>query len=223
MSQGQFNRRAHGLCWLMNRMRQHVVERMGVARPPFLLIDGTPVKVRHWRRYGKGHLLLPEAALGHCAAKRETFYGFRLLALTTPDGVIVDFDLFAADVDEREAALDLLAGRHRLSVLGDKGFLDGRRQAALYEEQGLLLLTPKRKNQKEQNAPEWDARMNRARRLIETVFAQAKDAFGLERPGARSVWGILSRVIAKITGMTLAAECNRRQGQSPLRLAEFAF
>lgn len=46
--------------------------------------------------------------------------------------------------------------------------------------------------------------MNRARRLIETVFAQVKDTFGLERPGARSGLGTLSRVIAKMTGMTLA-------------------
>jgi hypothetical protein len=65
--------------------------------------------------------------------------------------------------------------------------------------------------------------MNRTRRLIETTFAQAKGVFGLERPGARSVWGILSRVIAKITGLTLAAKHNREQGHSPLRLAEFSF
>ncbi len=105
------------------------------------------------------------------------------------------------------------------------------RQSVLREEQGLLLLTPKRRNQHEQNAPEWDALMNRTRRLIlksfiETTFAQAKgvfgleNVFGLEKPGARSVWGILSRVIAKITGLTIAAKCNREQGNSPLRLAD---
>jgi len=59
--------------------------------------------------------------------------------------------------------------------------------------------------------------------LIETTFAQAKDTFGLEKPGARSVWGVLSRVIAKLTGLTLAAYHNRKQGHSPLRLAEFSF
>jgi len=37
------------------------------------------------------------------------------------------------------------------------------------------------------------------------------------------VWGILSRIIAKITGLTLAAKHNREQGHSPLRLAEFSF
>lgn len=112
LTQSQFNRRARGLCWLTDRMRQHLVERMGVermgiAQAPCLLIDGTPVHLRHWRRFGTGHLLLPEAALGYCAAKKETFYGFRLLALTTLDGVIVGWDLFAANADEREGAAEL--------------------------------------------------------------------------------------------------------------------
>lgn len=223
IGQSQFNRRARGLCWLIHRMRQHLVMQMGITASPCQLIDGTPVQVRHWRRFGKGHLLLPEAALGFCAAKKLTYYGFRLLAVTTLDGIIVDWDLFAANTDEREGALDLLENRRNLSVLGDKGFLDQWRQALLQEEQGLLLLTPKRKNQHAQNTRAWDALMNRTRRLIETTFAQAKGTFGLEKPGARSVWGILSRVIAKITGLTLAAKHNREQGHSPLRLAEFSF
>jgi hypothetical protein len=133
----------------------------------------------------------------------------------------VGWDLFPANLDERDCALDLLDGQRCLCVLGDKGFLDHKRQAVLSEDQGVLLVTPKRRNQTEQNAPEWDALMNRARRLVETVFAQAK--FGLERPGARTVWGTLSRVIAKITGMTLAALCNGEHGEPPLRLAEFTF
>lgn len=130
----------------------------------------------------------------------------------------IDWDLFAANADEREGAQELLENSRDLCVLGDKGFLDRKRQSVLQEDQGLLLLTPKRRNQQEQNAPAWDTLMNRARRLIETTFAQAKGTFGLEKPGARTVWGILSRVIAKITGLTLAAKSNREQGHSPLRL-----
>ncbi len=83
------------------------------------------------------------------------------------------------------------------------------RQAILEEDQGLLLLTPKRKNQKEQNAAGWDGLMNRTRRVIETTFAQAKGTFGLERPGAKTVWGMLSRIIAKITGLTLSSSRSR--------------
>lgn len=221
--QSQFNRRARNLCWLINALRRHLIAQMGLSHAPCLLVDGTPVQVRHWRRFGKGHLLWPEAALGYCAAKKQTYYGFRLLALTTPDGIIVDWNLFAANADEREGAQELLDGCRHLCVLGDKGFLDQKRQAFLREEQDVLLLTPKRKNQLQQNPHGWDALMNRTRRVIETTFAQAKDTFGLEKPGARSVWGMLSRVIAKITGLTLAARYNREQGQSPLRLADFSF
>ena len=66
VSQSQFNRRARNLCWLINRMRLDLVQRMGLLQEPVHLIDGTPVKVRHWRRYGRGHLMLPHAELGHC-------------------------------------------------------------------------------------------------------------------------------------------------------------
>jgi len=73
VAQSQFNRRARSLCWLIQRMRQHLVAQMDIAASPCQLIDGTPVSVRHWRRFGKGHLLLPEAALGFCAAKKLTY------------------------------------------------------------------------------------------------------------------------------------------------------
>ena len=106
-------------------------------------------------------------------------YGFRLLALTL-DGVIVGWNLFAANAAEREGAQDLgaqdlgaqdlgaqdlgaqdlLDDCFRLRVLGDKGFLDRKRQAVLEEDRGLLLLTPKRRNQRAKNVPAWDALMN---------------------------------------------------------------
>jgi hypothetical protein len=74
--QSQFNRRARGLCWLTEALRRHLVERMGIAQAPCQLIDGTPVYLRHWRRFGQGHLLLPEAAqylLDKCRGVRTKF------------------------------------------------------------------------------------------------------------------------------------------------------
>ena len=223
LSQSEFNRRARNLCWLLNRLRLWVVQQLEAFPQPLRLTDGTPIHVRHWRRYGKGHLQLREATLGYCASKRETFYGYRLVVLTTLDGIITDWALVSATTDEREAALDLLEEYRNLTVLGDKGFLDRFRQQLLTELRGNRLYTPKRQNQKEQNAPEWDATMNRLRRLIETTFGQAKEFFGLEKPRARSWWGVLSRLIAKLTGLTIAAAINKERGRSPLALANFSF
>jgi Transposase DDE domain len=223
LDQSQFNRRARNLCWLLNRLRFEILQKMGALQETIRLIDGTPVHVRHWRRYGKSHIMLPDAALGYCAAKKETFYGYRLVVMTTLDGVITDWELISGNADEREAAWDLLYEYRHLHGLGDKGFLDRLRQEVLEEDRDVVLLTPKRKNQKEQNAPGWDAALNRVRRLIETTFAQGKDGFGLEKPFAKTLWGLISRVIAKLTGMTIAAWFNRQNGRSPLTLASFTF
>jgi hypothetical protein len=223
LGQSEFNRRARNLCWLINALRRWVVEQMDAYAAEYRLIDSTPIQVRHWRRYGRTHLLLPEAALGYCAAKKETFDGYRLVVLTTLAGVITDWQLIPANADEREAALDLLESDRDRTIFGDKGFLDQLRQALLAELTGNQLLTPKRANQKEQNPPAWEALMNRFRRLIETTFSQGKDCFGLEKPRARTLWGLLSRLIAKLTGMTIAAWANVEQGRSPLTLADFSF
>ena len=93
LSQSEFNRRARNLCWLMNAMRRWVREQRGAYEAEYRLIDSTPIQVRHWRRYGRTHLMLPEAALGYCAAKKETFYGYRLVVLTTLAGVLVTVSL----------------------------------------------------------------------------------------------------------------------------------
>ena len=223
LDQSQFNRRARNLCWVLNRLRFEIVAQMGALQETMRLIDGTPVHVRHWRRYGSGHLMLPEAALGHCAAKKETFYGYRLVVMTTLDGVITDWELIPGNADEREAAWDLLYEYRDLLSLGDKGFLDQLRQELLEAERDVILLTPKRKNQMQQNPAGWDAALNRVRRLIETTFSQSKDGFGVEKPFARTLWGLISRLIAKLTGMTIAAWVNKQNGRSPLMLAGFTF
>ena len=149
--------------------------------------------------------------------------GYRLVVLTTLAGVITDWELIPAAADEREAALDLLEAYRKRTPFGDKGLLDRLRQALLTELTGSQLLTPKRANQTEQNPPAWDALMNRFRRRMETAFSQGKDQFGLEQPRARTLWGLASRLIAQLTGMTIAAWANVRQGGSPFPLAEFSF
>ena len=63
--------------------------------------------------------------------------------LTASDGIIVDWNLFAANADERVGAQEVLENHRRVCVLGDKGFLDQQRQVLLRETQGVSLLTPK--------------------------------------------------------------------------------
>ena len=223
VSQSEFNRRARNLCPLLNALRLWLVDQIGARQAAAYLIDGTPVKVRHWRRYGPRSLMFPGAAVGHCAAKKETFYGYKLVLLLTLDGRLLDFVLLPANADERAGLEELLEHYRNLEVYGDKGFLDQERQQRLRERFGHRIWTPKRRNQKQQNPEGWDRCGSRLRQRVETAIDQAKDFFGLEEPGAHTFWGFRSRVIAKLTGMTLAAWVNGQQGRSPLALADFSF
>ena len=111
----------------------------------------------------------------------------RFLAVTTLDGIIVDWNLFAANADERIGAQEVLENHRRVCVLGDKGFLDQQRQALLRETQGVSLLTPKRRNQKEQNPRVWDTAMNRARSDQHQPKRTLELALGIQRRTPRNI------------------------------------
>lgn len=87
------------------------------------------------------------ATFGRCATKKRTIFGYRLQLLITVGGTILDFELTAADADERDAARDLLLDKRDLTVIGDKGFISAPLAAELLERSNICLLTLKRRNQ----------------------------------------------------------------------------
>jgi hypothetical protein len=223
LNQSEFNRRSRSLSRVLNEYRRWLVREVGAHSAPAYLLDGTPVHVRHWRRYGPRSLSFPGANLGYCAAKRETFYGYKLVLLVTIDGRVLDFVLLPAGADERTALDELLTQYRNLEIYADKGFVDERRRKLLQERYGHRLFTPKRRNQKEQNPKVWDALCTSLRQIVETTIGQAKEWLGLEKPRAKTFWGLTTRLIAKLTALALAAWENSHQRVSPLRLAEFRF
>lgn len=57
------------------------------------------------------------------------------------------------------------------------------------------------------------------RQMIETVNDALENVFGLSFPGARSVWGLLTRVVAKLLAFNLGIWLNRLFGRPDLALA----
>jgi hypothetical protein len=223
LDQSEFNRRARNLFRLLNEFRRWLVQHTGAFAAPGYLMDGTPIHVRHWRRYGPRSLAFRGAALGRCAAKKETFYGYKLVLLMTLDGRVLDFVLLPANADER-LALDELLGQYRnLLIYADKGFLDQAREEALRARYGHQLWTPKRRNQKVQHSRVFERLLCSVRQRVETAIGQAKEWFGLEKSGAKTFWGLQSRLTAKLTGLALAAWINCQRQRSPLALADFTF
>ncbi|MEJ5310985.1 MAG: IS982 family transposase, partial [Anaerolineae bacterium] len=69
IDRSQFNRRARGLRWLIEKLRQHWLEELGVTLATQFLLDTKPVPVLSYKR-GKQHSdFAGVAAYGVCASR----------------------------------------------------------------------------------------------------------------------------------------------------------
>ena len=57
------------------------------------------------------------------SSKKATYYGLKLHAAVNLDGYLVDFELTAANVDDRTILWELLSDAYQPIVLGDKGYI----------------------------------------------------------------------------------------------------
>ncbi len=222
-TQSAYNRRARNLTGVLNALRIQLVREVSTQLAPEGVTDGTPIHVRHWRRHGSHHLALPQADLGYCASKREYYYGYKLLALVTISGIIIEWGLLPASADERDGFEEMMEGDEGWLVWGDKGFLDEERQRRLEEEQGIILIAPTRCNQRRQLHPALREQLAATRPIVETTFAQAKEFVDLENPHAYTFRGLVTRIVAKLTALAVLACANVRRGLSPLSFVNFAW
>lgn len=223
ISQSQYNRRVRMLFRLLERLREYLLERMDARSDPYRIVDSAPIIVRHWRRYGPGHLMMPDASLGYCAAKRMTFYGYRLLLLVRLDGLPTDWVLIPANANEREGAQDLLDNYSNLIVIGDKGFIDKDwQEQSKRSNRHNDILTPKRRNQHIQNPKGLNKLIRHFRARIETTFGQLDGQFHLEHPEAHTLWGLWTRITMRMTALVMAAWMNTCTGHPLLQVANLS-
>jgi len=210
----RFNRRRRNLMGAINHIRQIVLQVLDLAQDGQCVIDSLPVPVVQfhlvpsshgdWDAYG--------ATFGKCASKKQTIYGYRLHLLITLGGLIVDFVLTAANADERDAARTLLARRHELLTVGDKGYVSAALAAELWEQNRIRLIALRRANQHEQLPETMRRLINEVRQIIETVNGQLTEQFQIESNHAHSFWGLCARLYTKLTAHTLCIYLNRLLG-----------
>ena len=89
-------------------------------------------------------------------------------------------------------------------------------QADLFEHSAISLCTPLKRNQTtEKPLP---AVYRKARKRIETLFSQLCDQFMIRRNYAKSFAGLVTRVVAKITALTIIQLHNKNLGRNINRL-----
>jgi hypothetical protein len=164
------------------------------------LLDSTPVPCGQSRETVKRSDFAGHAAYGYCASHSRRFWGFRLYLLCASDGMPICFELAAANVGEREVAAEMLkrVDLHGYTVIADKGFA-GADFEALMAELGAIFLRPDRKDEQ----PRY-GKLGGVRQWIESIIDTTKGQLSLERHGAHTLNGLISRIAGRLLALAAA-------------------
>jgi len=164
---------------------------------PVRLLDSTPVPCGASRETVKRSDFAGHAAYGFCPSHNRYFWGFRLYLLCASDGMPIAFELAPANAPEREVAAEMLR-RVELdgyTVIADKGFA-GEEFEALMRELGAIFWRPDRKNEQ----PRFGS-LGNVRQWVESIFDTFKGQLSLERHGAHTMPGLISRVAQRLLAL----------------------
>lgn len=212
-----YNKQRRFLVPWMHKVREQLVHKL-VPFEDMYVLDSMPVEICKFARAKRVKVCKEQEetapAFGYCAARQQTFYGYKLHSGCTLAGVVTDFDLSKANVADIHYLSDIRDRYHSCTLLGDKACLRDALQTELFENNRLLLHSPMRANQRHYRKQ--PALFRRVRKRIETLFSQLCDQFMIRRNYAKSFHGLASRILSKITAFTLLQYINKFITNRPL-------
>ncbi len=215
----RYNRRMRRLVTSINEVRTKVLREVVMAVGDVRILDSTPIPVITFQR---AHFtpLFPEATYGRCPARKLTYFGFKFHLVTDLSGIPIHFDLSAANIHDVDTAEELLTynSADKL-VLADKGYLSKPLKQRLKDRYGIDLLTPSRANQKVRESKSERILLNSWRQRIEVVNAILKGQLHFEKTFAKTLGGLVRRIMAKMTALTIAIYINKLFGRPPFEIA----
>jgi hypothetical protein len=132
--------------------------------------------------------------------------------------MITHYPLLAAHPHDIQSLDTLLEGFEGIAP-ADKGFIDEYRQSRLFEQHGIRVVTPVRKNMQNSDLPEYLLRFcKRIRKFVETVGAHLTERFGIDQIRVHDLWHFQHRLIRKILAQTVCVFLNFMFHRPPLDL-----
>ena len=213
ITQSQFNRRTRNLRLLIEEMRRYWLQDMGFLKHSDLLLDTKPIPVVGYKRSKKRSDFAGSANYGYCSSRKMKYFGYKLVALCTLEGIPIVYELVPANTNERLAAESILYSLRGCSIYADKGFIGEDWQEKIFRHTRNRVFTAKRDNQKKQNPVETDRWLNSIRERIEGVFNEIQNTGrNIERLLAKTVVGLATRIIAKMTSHLLKFILRKEHG-----------
>lgn len=198
LDNSQFNRRRRQLTGVMEWMRQRLSHLLIPPQDRVRVMDSAPMPVCTYTRSRECMAVSGPDYASVMASKKAKLYGFRFYATTSIDQVIDHWMLAPAAPREGKIMSALLEGSRDLFIVADNGFQTPNEIAWLEETRNIQVAAMRRSNDKNRLPASFRRLLNRLRRRIETVFSVMTTAFTLERPGSRSLSGLLCRVTTTV-------------------------
>lgn len=209
-----YNRRKRNLFYHRNELRKKVSSQL--SSQDYFIVDSMPLEICKLSRSSRSSICKEEYETapdkGYCASQSSSYYGYKLHAVCTIDGVFADFDLTQASVHDIHYLKDIKSTYQNCTILGDKGYLSIDYQRDLFSSNKIRLEVPMRRNQKNYKPQAYIFRKSRKR--IETLFSQLCDQFMIRRNYAKSFDGFKNRILSKIMALTVIQLINKHNNRN---------
>lgn len=204
LEDSRFNRRRRALALVIEELRCALKALLISATDRLRLVDTAPIPVCTYMRGSNCKTIQGAEYCSVVPSKRAKLFGFRLYLSTSWEQVPDYWTLAPASLWETMVVASLLGESRGLAAIGDQGFQSSRLEAWLQQSRGIRLLTAKNRTDKVQWPEATRKLLNRARRRIETALSVLATVFHLERPGSRSLSGLIARVSTKLLAYTIS-------------------
>ena len=210
IERSQFNKRRRKLFLFSEEIRTKLAKEF-LEFEDYFIVDSMPLEICQF----SGHSIIKickdefESApsKGFCASQNNWYFGYKLHGVCSVSGIFHSLDITKAEVHDVHFLKNIKQQMSDCVLLGDRGYLSESIQLDLFQTVKVRLETPKRSNQKDYKQQPYIFRKSRKR--IETLFSQLCDQFMIRRNYAKSFEGFKTRILAKITSLTLVQYINK--------------
>ncbi len=220
----RYNRRKRDLWSVILAVRMSLLIALGACEVDTVAIDSAPTPCVGYKRSKLATDFAGSSHYGVCSSKVMKYFGVKLHNLVTLTGIILDFMLTSAAPHDSQPVMEFLEQHQEqlIEVIGDKAYNGELLQVMTKEELGIQLSAPRKANQGKRGTKAERQCYARWRLVAERANSQLQEQFHLSRHYAKSKWGLMTRIAAKVTAHTIGILVNRLHGRPPLALASLA-
>ena len=194
LENSRFNRRRRELGPLTEQIRRYWTLPLIDPDDPIRLTDSAPIPVCTYMRGSRCQTVQGADYCSVIPSKRAKLFGFRVYVSATIEQLVEQWMLAPAAPHENKVAEVFFEDTEDQIVFADNAFRDAVLEFLLKQQRNIALYATPRKSDTRNWPEEVKQLFTRMRRRVETALSVLTTVFHLERPGSRSLKGLVARV-----------------------------